>query len=326
VTSRPTSLRRTLAVAAAAALTALGLSAAPAFAGSSAPSRSVVAAAGKPGYCSDDTGVTVVVDFSALGGNVVVRCAAGPGGRGFTGLDALAGAGFSVAGTQRWGSQFVCRIQGRPTARESLAIPGDDSYHEDCGDTPPDTAYWGYWYAPNGGRWRYSSISAASRSTIRGGFEGWSYHLGSAAPKPPPVSATHAVSAPTSSPPPPKPHGDNREQGGQPASSNPSSAPSPEPNSDGPSTAGASQGAPTHDGGRHHDGRRERDRATTRPPQSASPARTTQQADAPKVVTALPEQPAGDDGSATAFVIGAGVLVLLGAGAGATAWRRSRRG
>jgi hypothetical protein len=323
-----TFVRRTLAVAAAGALVALGPAAAPAFAGTSASVGSaIVAAASKPGYCTDDTGVTVVVDFSALGGDVVVRCAAGPGGQGFTGLDALDAAGFSVTGTQRWGMQFVCRIQGRPTAREDLTIPGDDSYHEDCGDTPPEAAYWGYWYASNGGSWRYSSIAAASRTTIRGGFEGWSFHLGSSSAKPPPVAPRHPVSSATSGPPPSAPGGQHS-QGGSSAPSTPSVSATSSPTSPVPTTddtSASSRGKP--DRRRQHGDTDAPPRSTTTPPEPTASRRTAQQADGPQVVTAVPQQPDSDEGgSARPFLVGAGVLALLGAGVGTTAWRRSHRG
>jgi hypothetical protein len=311
-----TTVRRTLAVAAASALTALG-PAAPASA----------EAVGAPGYCTDDTGVTVVVDFSALGGDVVVRCAPGTGGQGFTGLDALTQAGFAVAGTQRWGMEFVCRIQGRPTAHEDLAIPGDDSYHEDCGDTPPETAYWGYWYASNGGSWRYSSTSAASRSTIKGGFEGWSFHLGSGSAHPPPVSPRHAVEAATSSPP-------TRPGGQQHGGGTPNGSPTSSASSSGPMT---STSAATTDPGTGRPGSGGDRHASTRPPSATDASgpsvsteptgpTVTERADGPNVTAALPDRPDDVHGSVRPFLIGAGILALLGAGAGATAWRRSHRG
>ena len=73
------------------------------------------AAAGHEGACTDDTGVTVVVDLQDLGGDVTVRCATDfPTGG--TGLDALVVAGFTPAGTVRDGAGFVCRIDDRPSA------------------------------------------------------------------------------------------------------------------------------------------------------------------------------------------------------------------
>ena len=171
--------------------------AAPAYA---APTASAAAAAaGTPGYCPDGKGVTVVVDFTDLGGDVVVRCAPGPVEPGYSGLDALQGAGFSVAGTQRWGLAFVCRIQGRPSADESLHTDGNPDYHERCVDTPPQSAYWGYWYASNGGSWTYSNTGPKNRDAIKGGFEGWSFSLnhGAGNNPPPGVAPTTARHEPT---------------------------------------------------------------------------------------------------------------------------------
>jgi hypothetical protein len=91
--------------------------AAPALSGAPAAATP----AGTAGYCPGETGVTVVVDFTDLGGDVVVRCSPGETG---TGLDALTGAGFTFEGTQRWGTAFICRLQGRPTADEELPVKG----------------------------------------------------------------------------------------------------------------------------------------------------------------------------------------------------------
>ncbi|SOD63314.1 MYXO-CTERM domain-containing protein [Streptomyces zhaozhouensis] len=120
-------------------------------------------AAGSPGFCPDASGVTVVVDFRELGGGRVVRCAHGPQA---DGLAALRNAGFTVAGTNRWGDAFICRINGRP---------GVDS--EPCVDTPPSTAYWSYWHAGNGENWTYSQRGATYRTPPEGSFDGWSFSL-----------------------------------------------------------------------------------------------------------------------------------------------------
>ena len=130
------------------------------------------AAAGDAGYCKDDTGVTVVVDFTELGGDIVVRCAPGPVKPGYSGLDAFQGAGFGVSGTQRWGPAFVCRIQGRPSADESLSTDGNPDYHERCVDTPPSSAYWGYWYASNGGAWSLQQRGAEEPGRDQGRLRG----------------------------------------------------------------------------------------------------------------------------------------------------------
>ncbi|KNB54236.1 hypothetical protein AC230_03955 [Streptomyces caatingaensis] len=155
---------------------------------------------GMPGFCPDDNGVTVVVDFRELGGSTIVRCA--PGGQA-TGLKALKNAGFRIAGTLRWGEGFICRIEEKPSPRS-----------ESCSDTPPASAYWSYWHAPNNGQWKYSEWGVANRTPPAGSFEGWSFSLnrgenGAPAPR----VAPRRPSAPAPEPPrPPAPGSDSRPQ------------------------------------------------------------------------------------------------------------------
>ncbi|TDV43736.1 ABC transporter substrate-binding protein [Actinophytocola oryzae] len=140
---------------------------------------------GYPGYCKDNTGVTVVVDFQQLGGSTIVRC--NPQSTRGTGLDALKGAGFQIDGVVRWGEGFICRIENRPSAVEELPVTGDEGYQEACRDTPPAAAYWSYWHAGNNCQWDYSQWGVKNRDFIPGGFEGWAFSLNATAdsnPKP----------------------------------------------------------------------------------------------------------------------------------------------
>ena len=76
------------------------------------------------GPCTDNVGITVVIDFQELGGGVNVRCAPGPV---TTGLDALDKAGISWEGTRRFPG-FVCRIAGKPGTGSRVVrhhAPGD---------------------------------------------------------------------------------------------------------------------------------------------------------------------------------------------------------
>ncbi|MFJ4104327.1 ABC transporter substrate-binding protein [Amycolatopsis japonica] len=130
---------------------------------------------GYPGFCKDATGVTVVVDFQSLGGTTIVRC--NPQTTRGTGLDALKGAGFQIAGVQRWGESFVCRVENRPSATETVPVAGRGDYREPCVDTPPAQAYWSYWHASNNCAWDYSQWGVKNRDFIPGGFEGWSFSL-----------------------------------------------------------------------------------------------------------------------------------------------------
>ncbi len=123
------------------------------------------------GVCTDNVGVTVVIDFQELGGGVNVRCAPGPVG---SGLDAFDRADISWEGTLRFPG-FVCRIAGQPTPAS-----------EACGNTPPASAYWSYWLAPRGGGWCYSNFGAGNRTPPPGSVEGWSFALDKSASEVPP--------------------------------------------------------------------------------------------------------------------------------------------
>jgi hypothetical protein len=145
------------------------------------------ASASTSGYCPTGKGVTVVADFTALGGGVEIRCDTGATSS-TSGLSALHDAGFSTAGDGTDGTAFVCRINNQPTAKQ-----------DPCVHTPPASAYWSYWYAKDGGRWTYSSSGATSRRVIVGGFEGWRFGDGSKSPNatptrpPAPVQPTYKI-------------------------------------------------------------------------------------------------------------------------------------
>lgn len=306
------------------------------------------ASAGSAGYCTDATGVTVVVDLSALGGDVVVRCDPGPVGSGVTGIDALQDAGFTVSGTQRYGLAFVCRVQGRPAADEALPIPGDPTYHEQCVDTPPQTAFWAYWYAPDGGNWTYSSEGANTHQPISGGFEGWAFSLGrsdgsAAQPgvdptrpgqtQPPPPTTTVPTTAPATTSPPRRHHTSHPPATSQPPSTSPATHPplttAAPATTASPLTAGPTlKGPPPQPRATTHKHRPRRGHRA-HPPGVAWSGGTgsgTAATDAgARVSGTLPDSPDSPSGSSRATLVGLGIVVLLGLGAGLTAWRRSHR-
>jgi hypothetical protein len=156
---------------------------------------------GYDGICTGDdalTGVTIVIDFQELDGlggadaPTIVRCSPNPNpGTDRTGIQALQDAGIDVTGTQRWGLGFVCRLEGRPSATEPLPVAGNPGYTEQCINTPPAAAYWGYWHATGAGdTWTYSSYGALNRNVVPGGFEGWSFSLNRTASTNPPPGVT----------------------------------------------------------------------------------------------------------------------------------------
>jgi hypothetical protein len=155
----------------------------PAAAGQSAGSQDA-------GPCPGDGGVTVVVDATAIGGELVVSCAPGSPESGF---DALVGAGFSIEAVTTTPG-MLCRIDGLPA-------PGDET----CVDDPPADFYWAYWSVESG-RWEYAIEGAATSEPEPGSVEGWSFVDGAGTAPPPGVdpSALGVVAAaPAAAEPPP---------------------------------------------------------------------------------------------------------------------------
>jgi hypothetical protein len=331
-----------LAVPAAAYAAVAGPSYAHGATGASRTVRSV--AAGSPGACKDADGVTVVVDYTDLGGPVVERCAGWPVSSGF---DALAKAGFSVAQPTRTPG-FVCRLQGRPSPTETLDTTSDPTYHEQCVNTPPTDAYWSYWSARNGGRWTYDTVGASAHQAIRGGFEGWSFALNRttgtvpapratprhAVPPPPPPPPTSGP--PTSAPPSSAPPSSAPPSSAGPSSAGPTSAPPAPPRRATPSTGPAparsgrpatSTPSPSTMAQAAHTPRHPRPHRSRRTGASPAAADPTTDVPSPRTGTgALPAQPKHGGGSPVATVAGLCVVGLLTALGGVTAWRRRAGG
>jgi hypothetical protein len=118
--------------------------------------------AGTAGPCPGKTGVTVSVDFTAFKLGVQTRCA--PGAQA-TGLAAMRHAGFTPAGTSRYGFAFICRINNRPTPAQQA-----------CVTTPPPNAFWAYYHALAGAStWTYSSLGATAYKPPLGSIDAWAF-------------------------------------------------------------------------------------------------------------------------------------------------------
>ena len=107
------------------------------------------------GPCEDDAGVTIVVDGSALEGSTVEEfCVTTDEAIGAA--DALSIAAVQTEGTEEYGDQVVCRVDGVPA--EDAAIPAEDGsdYFETCASMPAAFAYWSLWQKPAGGEWGYA--------------------------------------------------------------------------------------------------------------------------------------------------------------------------
>jgi hypothetical protein len=127
----------------------------------------VAVARAAPAYaasCTGKTGISVVVDFTKLGGKVKVGC---DHKKPASGLAALTRAGFTYSFVPRMPG-FVCTIDRRP---------------KKCNGAPV-TAYWSYWHARPHGKWIYSNTGAGTYHPQPGSVQGWAFGNG----KPPKMS------------------------------------------------------------------------------------------------------------------------------------------
>lgn len=266
-----------------------------------APAAAVDPGKGKPGYCPDATGVTVVVDFGGLGGDAIIRCAPGPQA---SGLAALQNSGMIVAGTQRWGLAFICRIEGKP---------GPET--ESCADTPPATAFWGYWHAANGASWAYSQRGAANRKPPAGSFEGWSFSLNQSSNPAPRIAPTRPGQPVAPPPPPAEQQGEIPGKGGVPQAPPPDKPAAPPVQAPAPSAVPPSTSAPAP--------------ASSSAPPSTSAAAPSSDGQAGGVAPGGVawtggQATAADDGFPWGAVFGGAAILLLGGAGGYVAWRRKR--
>lgn len=121
--------------------------------------------------CSPGSGVSVIVDFGALG-SAKSGCASGAPS---TGLKALSGAGFSYSYVPGQ-TGMVCRINSLPDPCPSGG--------------PPVDKYWSYWIAERGGTWKYSSKGAGNRTPPVGSVDGWAFGAGKPPSMAPPAKGS----------------------------------------------------------------------------------------------------------------------------------------
>lgn len=164
---RSTRLSGALLVGATAlALTACAAPAAPSpSATTPAPAESSAA-----GECAE---VRVVVDFGPLDAPTVTACVgAGPA------LDVLDAAKVATEGTADYGNQVVCRVNGRPSADETVTVEGADPFVETC-DTLGSAAYWALWVITSpDGSWEYAQEGVATLQLSPGQSVGLVYTAG----------------------------------------------------------------------------------------------------------------------------------------------------
>lgn len=134
--------------------------------------------------CGSAAGVSVVVDYGALGGGVATACDAGSGQVAATRFEQ---AGFALTYVQRQPG-FVCRVDGVPAA-------------DPCVNTPPADAYWGlFWSDGRSGTWTYATLGAAWLEVPDGGAVALAWQQGAARRTPAVAAPVHPAPTPSSSP------------------------------------------------------------------------------------------------------------------------------
>jgi hypothetical protein len=131
------------------------------------------------GYCAG-SGVSIVVDFGALGGGVVKGCDSS-GNRNAAKAFENTGHHLTYASRQ---PGFVCRVDGVPQS-------------DPCVNTSPSNAYWGLYWSDGTSGWKYSSLGAGSLTVPSGATVAFSWQNGGTADPP---GAAPAAPAPKPSP------------------------------------------------------------------------------------------------------------------------------
>ena len=270
--------------------------------------------------CTPTAGVTVIVDFTPLGGQVMRGCAPGTPA---TGLAALQQAGFTVTGTQRYGDAFVCRIDGLPTANQQA-----------CVNTPPANAYWAYFHAlPGQTQWTYSTGGAASYQPPPGSIDGWAFGSGGAPSVPPsaaePTTTTTTTTITTrSGAPPGAAQGPNAGAGVPAPASGPSTSPV---RTSGPThTAGSATPPDSGTGGAPSSGIQPAPASSSSQPTPTAAGPSTS-VHSPRIVNVSPRARrasavASHDPGSSPFGFVVGLLLVVGVIAGGltTIWRRRK--
>lgn len=126
------------------------------------PAAAIVA-----GPCDTDEGVTLVVDSSALAdGDVQEWCR--PTEEALAVATVLDEAGVETEGTEEYGDDVVCRVNGIPSATEPVGSTEDPAYVEECASMPAAFAYWSLWVKTTGGEWGYAEEGLATLEAAPG--------------------------------------------------------------------------------------------------------------------------------------------------------------
>ena len=133
-----------------------------------------------PAFAADVAcdGVTVVVDFTDIGGEIEVGCAEGAQD---SGRAALLAAGFTATDSL---PGFLCAI---------------DSMPDPCPEVF-DGSFWSYWHTTAAGEWESYQVGADSSTPSTGEIDGWRYNDGTTPPGMAPAEVAGALPTPAPEP------------------------------------------------------------------------------------------------------------------------------
>lgn len=101
--------------------------------------------------------ISVIVDFQSLKSEKTSQCVKVDGE-----IDAMTvfnAAGYAIHGTDKYGLQIICRVNGLPSATQ---IIGDhEDYREKCADMPAEFAYWALLIRTPEKDWTFAPVGIA---------------------------------------------------------------------------------------------------------------------------------------------------------------------
>ena len=115
---------------------------------------------------TDASCVNVIVDFQSLKSEKTTKCISVDGKT--SALSVLKTAGFTLAGTDKYGLQIVCRINGLPDAIHAIKSSKHKGYVEKCADMPADFAYWALLIKTAKKDWTYAPVGIADLKVAPG--------------------------------------------------------------------------------------------------------------------------------------------------------------
>ena len=100
-------------------------------------------------------------------------------------LDVLRFAGITTEGTDTYGDQVVCRVNGLPSEDEAFVVEEEGPHLESCVDMPPAFAYWALWVKSDGdAEWSYAEEGVATLPLEPGMSVGLAFSTGGETPVP----------------------------------------------------------------------------------------------------------------------------------------------